>query len=188
MAITAGKLMNVSAGNKAQTQPKAALVPTKSGQYSIPKPGQSGDSEGGGGKHKNGILSDLQIIHEKTITIEKHLQETFKNQKKDIRDQRYADKVGKRVNAENLLERKNEDKKKIGGINPLQKETKAVENFFISTLLGFIMVRLIPFVGPLAKFLTFAGKAFDFIMNLAGHLFNAFAGFVEFGYKAVDAV
>ena len=188
MAIAAGKLMNVSAGKKAQTQPKASLVPTKGGQYSIPKPDGSGGGPEGGGKHKNGILSDLQIIQEKTITIEEHLKETYNLQKTDVRNQRYADKVGKRVNAENLLERKNEDKKKIGGLNPLQKETKAVENFFISTLLGFIMVRLIPFVGPLAKFLKIAGKVFDFIIDIAGHLFNAVVGFVEFGYKVVDSV
>ena len=180
MAIEAGKLMNVSAGKKAQTQPKASLVPTKGGQYSIPKPDGSGGGPEGGGKHKNGILSDLQIIQEKTITIEEHLKETYNLQKTDIRNQRYADKIGKRVKAENLLERKNEDKKKIGSMNPLQKETKAVENFFISTLLGFIMVRLIPFVGPLAKFLKIAGKVIDWIIDIAGHLFNAVTGFIEF--------
>ena len=188
MAIEAGKLMNVSAGKKAQTQPKASLVPTKGGQYSIPKPDGSGDGAEGGGKHKNGILSDLQIIQEKTITIEEHLKETYNLQKTDIRNQRYADKVGKRVKAENLLERKNEDKKKIGSMNPLQKETKAVENFFLSTLLGFIMVRLIPFVGPLAKFLKIAGKVIDWIIDIAGHLFNAVTGFIEFGFKVVDGV
>ena len=188
MAIEAGKLMNVSSGKKAQTQPKASLVPTKGGQYSIPKPDGSGGGPEGGGKHKNGILSDLQIIQEKTITIEEHLKETYNLQKTDVRNQRYADKVGKRVKAENLLERKNEDKKKIGSMNPLQKETKAVENFFLSTLLGFIMVRLIPFVGPLAKFLKIAAKVFDWIIDIAGHLFNAVAGFIEFGFKVVDGV
>lgn len=188
MAIEAGKLMNVSAGKKAQTQPKASLVPTKGGQYSIPKPDGSGGGPEGGGKHKNGILSDLQIIQEKTITIEEHLKETYNLQKTDVRNQRYADKVGKRVKAENLLERKNEDKKKIGSMNPLQKETKAVENFFLSTLLGFIMVRLIPFVGPLAKFLKIAGKVIDWIIDIAGHLFNAVTGFIEFGFKVVDGV
>ena len=188
MAIEAGKLMNVSSGKKAQTQPKAALVPTKGGQYAIPKPDGSGGGPEGGGKHKNGILSDLQIIQEKTITIEEHLKETYNLQKTDIRNQRYADKIGKRVKAENLLERKNEDKKKIGSMNPLQKETKAVENFFISTLLGFIMVRLIPFVGPLAKFLKIAGKVIDWIIDIAGHLFNAVTGFIEFGFKVVDGV
>ena len=180
--------MNVSSGKKAQTQPKASLVPTKGGQYSIPKPDGSGGGPEGGGKHKNGILSDLQIIQEKTITIEEHLKETYNLQKTDVRNQRYADKVGKRVKAENLLERKNEDKKKIGSMNPLQKETKAVENFFLSTLLGFIMVRLIPFVGPLAKFLKIAAKVFDWIIDIAGHLFNAVAGFIEFGFKVVDGV
>ena len=188
MAIEAGKLMNVSSGKKSQTQPKAALVPTKGGQYAIPKPDGSGGGPEGGGKHKNGILSDLQIIQEKTITIEEHLKETYNLQKTDIRNQRYADKIGKRVKAENLLERKNEDKKKIGSMNPLQKETKAVENFFISTLLGFIMVRLIPFVGPLAKFLKIAGKVIDWIIDIAGHLFNAVTGFIEFGFKVVDGV
>ena len=73
-------------------------------------------------------------------------------------------------------------------MNPLQKETKAVENFFLSTLLGFIMVRLIPFVGPLAKFLKIAAKVFDWIIDIAGHLFNAVAGFIEFGFKVVDGV
>jgi len=186
MAISAGKLMNVSADKKAQSKPQASLVSTPSTQYSVPSGGGADGAGEDGGSSKSGILKNLLIIKEKTITIDEHLKETYKKQKKDVRDQRYAEKKQGRNFAENFLERDN--KKKSGGKNPLGKEMATVENFFISTLLGFVMVRLLPFVGPLAKFLKFAGKAFDFIINLAGTLFNAFAGFVEFGYKAVDTV
>ncbi len=188
MAIEAGKLMNVSSGKKSQTQPRASLIPTKGSQYSLPKPDGSGGGSEGGGKHKNGILSDLKIIQEKTITIEEHLKETYNLQKTDVRNQRYADKVNKRVKAENLLERKKEDKKKIGSMNPLKKETDALENFFISTLLGFILVRLIPLVPTIAKFLKIAGNVASWLIDIAGHLLNAVTGFLEFGYMVVDGV
>jgi len=188
MAIEAGKLMNVSSGKKSQTQPRASLIPTKGSQYSVPKPDGSGGGSEGGGKHKNGILSDLKIIQEKTITIEEHLKETYNLQKTDVRNQRYADKVNKRVKAENLLERKKEDKKKIGSMNPLKKETDALENFFISTLLGFILVRLIPLVPTIAKFLKIAGNVASWLIDIAGHLLNAVTGFIEFGYMVCDGV
>ena len=45
MAISAGKLMNVSADKKAQSKPKASLVSTPSTQYSVPS---SGGADGAG--------------------------------------------------------------------------------------------------------------------------------------------
>ena len=62
MAISAGKLMNVSADKKAQSKPKASLVSTPSTQYSVPSSGGADGAGEDGGSSKSGILKNLLIV------------------------------------------------------------------------------------------------------------------------------
>ena len=192
MAISAGKLMNVSDKKKTQSQPKAALVPTKGSQYSVGS--QPAGADGGGedaGGAEDELTNNLIIIQEKTISIDEHLRNVYKVQKKDIRDQRYEAVKEKKKNALGLMQKSAKDSKEaagkmMGGF--FSKEVDAVKNYALNIFLGFIALKLVPLLPGIIKFIAKAGPVFEWIEKTAGFLLNMLATFIDIGYKAVDTV
>ncbi len=190
MAIKAGKLMNVSDKKKTQSQPKAALVPYQGSQYSVGKQPDGADGSDGGdsGTGEDELLNNLIIIKEKTVSIDEHLRNVYRVQKKDIRDQRYEAVKAKKKAAWGLKAdgAKEEAGKKKGGF--FNKEVDAVKNYALNIFLGFIALKLIPFLPGIIKFIGKAGPVFEWIEKTAGFLLNMLATFIDIGYRAVDTV
>ena len=187
MAIAAGKLLNIKdKKNTAQTKPGLMMMP---GQGAASK-GTEPAEEQAQSQGQSGILDDLKVIHEKTINIEEVLKNTLKIQKEDIRDQRYEAKTKKRKGAENTLEQagKKGAKAAAGIFKPVGKAIDKVKNFVINTVLGMISLKLLKWLPKIIKFLAIAEPVFNWITKIAGFLLNVVAGFIEFGYKAVDTV
>ena len=187
MAIAAGKLLNIKdKKNTAQTKPGLMMMP---GQGAASK-GTEPAEEQAQSQGQSGILDDLKVIHEKTINIEEVLKNTLKIQKEDIRDQRYEAKTKKRKGAENTLEQagKKGAKAAAGIFKPVGKAIDKVKNFVINTVLGMISLKLLKWLPKIIKFLAIAEPVFNWITKIAGFLLDVVAGFIEFGYKAVDTV
>ena len=187
MAIAAGKLLNIKdKKNTAQTKPGLMMMP---GQGAASK-GTEPAEEQAQSQGQSGILEDLKVIHEKTINIEEVLKNTLKVQKEDIRDQRYEAKTKKRKGAENTLEQagKKGAKAAAGIFKPVGKAIDKVKNFVINTVLGMISLKLLKWLPKIIKFLAIAEPVFNWITKIAGFLLDVVAGFIEFGYKAVDTV
>jgi len=188
MAIAAGKLMNIKEKKGgAITKPSLTMMPGQASSYKGTEPADEQEQSQG----QSGILDDLKVIHEKTIDIEKILQNTLNIQKEDIRDQRYEAKTKKRKSNENALEKagKGAGAKLAGGLlKPVQKGIGVVKNFIINTVLGMISLKLLKWLPKIIKFLAIAEPVFNWITNIAGVLLDAVAGFIDLGYKAVDSV
>ena len=188
MAIAAGKLLNIKdKKNTAQTKPGLMMMPGQGAASKGTEPVEEQEQSQG----QSGILDDLKVIHEKTIDIEKILQNTLNIQKEDIRDQRYEAKTKKRKSNENALEKagKGAGAKLAGGLlKPVQKGIGVVKNFIINTVLGMISLKLLKWLPKIIKFLAIAEPVFNWITNIAGVLLNAVTSFIELGYKAVDSV
>ena len=187
MAIAAGKLLNIKdKKNSAQTKPGLMMMP---GQGAASK-GTEPVEEQAQSQGQSGILDDLKVIHEKTINIEEVLKNTLKIQKEDIRDQRYEAKTKKRRGAENTLEQagKKGAKAAAGLFKPVGKAIDKVKNFVLNTVLGMVSLKLLKWLPKLINFLSIAEPVFNWITKIAGFLLDVVAGFIEFGYKAVDTV
>jgi hypothetical protein len=186
MAIAAGKLLNIKdKKGSAQTKPALMMMPGQGGYHKGTEPGEEQEQSQG----QSGILDDLKVIHEKTVDIEKILQNTLNIQKEDIRDQRYEAKTKKRKGSENALEKAGKGAKAVGGLfKPVQKGIGVVKNFIINTVLGMISLKLLKWLPQVIKFLSIAEPVFNWIGNIAGVLLGAVVGFIDLGYKAVDTV
>ena len=193
MAISAGKLMNVSDKKKTQSQPKAALVPTKGSQYAVGSQPDGADGSDGGdsGTGEDELLNNLIIIKEKTVSIDEHLRNVYKVQKKDIRDIRYEAVKEKKRNALGLMQKSAKDAKEAAGKKKggfFSKEVDAVKNYALNIFLGFIALKLVPLLPNIIKFIAKAGPVFEWIEKTAGFLLNMIVSFIDLGYKAVDGV
>ncbi len=187
MAIAAGKLLNIKdKKNTAQTKPGLMMMPGQGAHHKGTEPAEEPAQSQG----QSGILDDLKVIHEKTINIEEVLKNTLKIQKEDIRDQRYEAKTKKRKGAENTLEQagKKGAKAAAGLFKPVGKAIDKVKNFVLNTVLGMVSLKLLKWLPKIIKFLAIAEPVFNWITKIAGFLLDVVAGFIEFGYKAVDTV
>lgn len=61
-----------------------------------------------------------------------------------------------------------------------------IKNFIFNTLLGYVVVRLIPHLPKLFEFVKMAAPAFDFIVDMSGKLFDGLVTFIDKGYEAYD--
>ena len=187
MAIAAGKLMNIKEKKDSpKTKPSLMMMPGQATSDKGTEPAEDQAQSQG----QSGILEDLKVIHEKTLNIEDVLRKTLKIQKEDVRDQRFEANSKKRKSSENALETAGRKAGNVGKglIKPLKKGLDLVKNFILNTLLGALALKLLKFLPQLINFLGVAEPVFNWIEEFAGKLLGAVAGFIEFGYKAVDAV
>jgi hypothetical protein len=143
-----------------------------------------------GGEGIKVSYKSLLIVKEKLIKVQDLLKESTLLQKEELEKLRKQKEKKKFKEKEEKLEKpsekgeKKDDKKEPPKIPFLDR----IKKFFFNLFLGYVVYRLIPLLPKLLQFAKILLPAFDFIVNIASVLFNALVTFIDWGYKAVDAV
>ena len=133
------------------------------------------------------LTGTLKSIKSQFISKEKLLKSSLKIQKKRIESKKKNSERERFINYEKVLER---PLASLG--RPLKSTTKklgfldALKNFIVNVLLGFITLRLLKYLPKLKEVFVTILKAGNFIIEVAGNIFNGLVTFVDRGYAAYD--
>jgi hypothetical protein len=163
------------------------LVPAKNVQYRdtapvSPEPDQQ--------ESNIDLKKDVLIIKEKVISIEDILKKSLDLQKKTLIGKSRDLENKKRAKKENILEQK-KDKPVLGGLSVPTKRIglfDSIKNFVTSTLLGFVLVRLVKYLPQIIDFAKKITPAITFIESFIGGMANKLISFIEIGYGVYDKV
>ena len=143
------------------------------------------------GKEKTETGGDnLSIISQKVIRIEKLLggqNKLLQNRTKNIKKQ---EELSKRKKREEKLEEKPKDKEEKDGRKLLKGPRLGfldrIKNFLGKMILGFIAVRLIPYLPQLLQIVPKIAAVNEFFIDTGIGLVDGLATFVQKGYEAYD--
>lgn len=163
------------------------LVPAKNVQYRdtapvSPEPEQQ-DSD-------TDLSKDVLIIKQKVISIEDILKKSLDLQKKTLIGKGKDLENKRRVKKESILEQK-KDKKLPGELSVPTKRLgifDSIKNFVTSTLLGFVLVRLVKYLPQIIEFSKKLTPAITFIESFVGGMANKLISFIDIGYGVYDKV
>jgi hypothetical protein len=140
-------------------------------------------------KKENGG-GNLSVISEKVIRIEKLLggqNKLLQNRTKNIKKQ---EELSKRKKGEEKLEEKPKDKEEKDGRKLLKGPRLGfldrIKNFLGKMILGFIAVRLIPYLPQLLQIVPKIAAVNEFFIDTGIGLVDGLATFVQKGYEAYD--
>jgi hypothetical protein len=134
--------------------------------------------------------SKLFSINKKFISVDKLIGDKNKFKISESKKQRrfweqkeFEEREKKLEGDKGTTEEKNTvNKFKLGSFGFLD----VIKNFLFKTLFGYFVVKLLPQVPKLKGLLMTTLRVSDFIIGMAGSILNAFATFIDSGYKAVD--
>ena len=182
-AVSAQKLLPQSKSAGAITPIKKSNV-TSITPIEIKKPDVSSANEGGEGKEDT-----LVVIKERCIEIDTLLKGSLALEK--IRDEQSRKKSEKkeRAEGEKELEKTDDKEKKKGKGLKLPKVSffDRIKKFITTTLLGFIVVKLIEFTPILTDFLETIKPVAKFIFDVGKTLLDGLVTLVDEGYKLYDS-
>ena len=160
----------------------SAIIPTgvKSSALAI-----SQTPAGGGGAQD--LEGTVLRIKTSVIKVENLLAGSAALQEKQIEDARKAKEAADAAAAEGKLEK---PKKKQKFTIPQPKIVKSVwekmKAFFLNTLLGFITVRLLPFMDKMAPVIKLLVGIGEWALKIAGWAFNVLVTAIDWAYKLYE--
>ena len=159
-------------------RPQTAMVPTSSVMQDEPGPGPETKS-----------TDPLESINNTLIEIKSILRGTLAAEKKEQDDKEKAAKREDRKRQEQKLETKQKVKGKTKVKMPKAPRMGIlswITNFITTILLGFFAVRMVEFVPFLLGIVKTLLSVGEFLTDVGIGLIDAFATFVDIGYKAYD--
>ena len=176
MAISSQKLLPGSSNVGAITPMKTSAI-TKIKPISI---GASAD--------KKSSSKKIPEIKKKVIEIGKFLKGSVADEKKKIDKERKENQKTKREEREGILEKAlgKEEKNKKGLALPKIGFFDRVKKFIMTTLLGFVLFRLIEFAPLLEKIVPFIAGTIEFVSNIVMGIVDGLGTFLSWGFTAYE--
>ena len=139
---------------------------------------------GGGGQDLEGTVLRIKTS---VIKVENLLAGSAALQEKQRQDARKAKEAADAAAQEGELEKPKDKKQKFSIPKPkiVMSFWKKMKNFFLNTLLGFITVRLLPFVDKLKPIIMTMVRVGEWILNFVGMALNILVTAIDWAYKLV---
>ena len=161
----------------------SAIIPTgvKSSALAI-----SQTPAGGGGAQD--LEGTVLRIKTSVIKVENLLAGSAALQEKQIEDARKAKEAADAAAAEGKLEKPKDKKQKFTIPQPkiVKSFWEKMKAFFLNTLLGFITVRLLPFMDKMAPVIKLLVGIGEWALKIAGWAFNVLVTAIDWAYKLYE--
>ena len=203
-AVGAGKKM-LGGGKKKQPQPQQKQPPSDGGGEdtggALVKAGSSAiiptgvkssalaisqtPAGGGGGQDLEGTVLRIKSS---VIKVENLLAGSAALQEKQSEDARKAKEAAKAKAAEGELEKpKKKQKFSIPAPKPIKSFWEKMKTFFLNTFLGFVTVRLLPFIKKMEPVIKVLAAVGSWILKIGGWVLNALVTAIDWAYKLYDS-
>ena len=161
----------------------SAIIPTgvKSSALAISQT----SAGGGGGQDLEGTVLRIKTS---VIKVENLLAGSAALQEKQREDARKAKEAADAAAAEGQLEKPKDKKQKFTIPQPkiVKSFWEKMKAFFLNTLLGWITVRLLPFIDKMAPVIKLIVGIGSWILKIAGWVFNALVTAIDWAYKLYE--
>ena len=140
---------------------------------------------GGGGQDLEGTVLRIKTS---VIKVENLLAGSAVLQEKQREDARKAKEAADAAAAEGQLEKPKDKKQKFTIPQPkiVKSFWEKMKAFFLNTFLGFITVRLLPFLDKIAPVIKLLVGIGEWVLKIAGWVFNALVTAIDWAYKLYD--
>ena len=161
----------------------SAIIPTgvKSSALAISQT----SAGGGGGQDLEGTVLRIKTS---VIKVENLLAGSAALQEKQREDQRKAREASEATSREGKLEKPKDKKQKFSIPQPkvVKSFWEKMKAFFLNTLLGFITVRLLPFMDKMAPVIKLLVGIGEWALKIAGWAFNVLVTAIDWAYKLYE--
>ena len=131
------------------------------------------------------------VVEKQVIQIKDLVLSSTSISKSSILQQKKESEDKSRKEKESSLEKDKDSKEKDGIKMPSGPKLgffDRIKSFLFKMLVGWVVLKLLPYLPQLAKALKVIAPAFDFIINVSGAILNGLVTFIDWGYKGVTAI